>query len=127
MRDATKLASLVVLERLDHFGPGVHHERPVVEHRLPNRPSAQDQHINRGCRLSSDRDPVAAPENGQPTLPNRVPGRTYGALSGQHVDQHIEVAVPRNVKPRAVFDRRVRHRGRSVSYTPSALTVALAG
>ena len=40
-------AGLVVLEGLGHLVPGVHHERPVGEHRLADGPPAEHEHVER--------------------------------------------------------------------------------
>src|SRR5690349_18780155 len=44
-RDRAQAACLVVLERLDEFVPGVHHERAVRGHRLPDGLAAEQEDV----------------------------------------------------------------------------------
>src|ERR1700722_18219826 len=80
-RAAAELAALEVLERLDQLGLGVHHERAVVDNRLPDRPAAEDQYLQSGParllrRRGGDGDPVTGAQDHQLALLDRVCDRT---------------------------------------------------
>src|SRR4051794_24240519 len=49
--DAPHEALVEVLEGLLELGPGVHDERPVLGHRLPDRAAAEQQHVEAGVAI----------------------------------------------------------------------------
>ena len=68
--------------------------------------------------IGGNADPVTGAEHGQLSL--RGSGDPTGPTAPaarQHVDECVEVAVPRDVQPRAGLDRAVRHRYRRVGST----------
>jgi hypothetical protein len=116
-------AGLVVLEGLDQFRLGVHDERAVGGHRLPDRLPAEQQdvepvHRARLTPVGRDGDHVAGPEHGQLARAHRPVLGTHRAGSGQHVGERVEVGPPRQPdlgagRQRGVQqgDRRVRDAG----------------
>jgi hypothetical protein len=131
-RNGAELAGLEVLDRLDELGFRVHHERPVVEDGFADRLAAQQQNLQSGAvRVlfggRCDIDAVAGAEHRQLTLLDRMADRAHGAAPRQHVDQRIEIAVPRQVQSRPGLNRAVRQRDRRVGGTRAALPVDAAG
>jgi hypothetical protein len=92
---ASVIARAIVLHRLDEFRLGVHHERAVLEHRLADRPAAQDQDLERGPvrilqRLGGHADPIAGAEHRQLSLVDRMADRSDRTPAGQHIDKRVE-------------------------------------
>ena len=117
-RDRAQPARLVVLEGLDQLGAGVHDERPVGRHRLPDRLPAeqQDVHVRRGP--GRERDRVPGPEHGQLAHLDRPLFRPDKTAAGQHVRERVELRGPRQPDLRPgrhgrvhQGDRRVRDPG----------------
>src|ERR1700689_63896 len=103
-RNIAELAGLEVVERLDQLGLGVHHERAAVNHWLPDRLTAQDQHLQSGHarvprRPGADRDAITGTQDHQLTLLYRVRDRTDRPAPGEYVNQCVVVTVPRDVQP----------------------------
>ena len=91
-------ARLVVLERLNDLGLGVHDERSVVHHRLADRTAAEQQHLQvppsfLGC-VRRQRQAVAGPKDGQLATADWAPLGPDTAVSRQDIGEGIEVRPP---------------------------------
>src|SRR5690606_30031740 len=75
-RDRAEAAGVVVLDRLEDLLARVHHERAVEDHRLPDRPPAEQEHVQvRRPRVLDlvrlQHDGVAGAEDGELALAER--------------------------------------------------------
>jgi len=120
-------ARLVVLERLDQLGAGVHDEWPVRRDRLADRLAAEQQDVQVAAGVRRERDRVPGAEHGQLPHPDRPLLGPDGAAARQHVGQRVEVLAPRQPHPRARRHGRVHQRDRRVRDAGAVMTAERPG
>src|SRR5207244_13305504 len=112
------------------LGLGVHDERAVPRHWLPDRPAAEDDdlegRVGRVLTLvRGDLQMVTRAEDDQLAAGNGTAVGSSAAGAGEHVDQRVEVLAPGQLEARAGCDRGMDERDGGVCRARARVTTHL--